>query len=200
MKIKMTWANRITLFRLILIPVFITFMLYYAEASQNETNPDLWRWLALTTFVLAAVSDAIDGYLARHFNQFTPLGSVLDPIADKLLMLSAVLTLSFIHIRGGVGLPLWFPVIIISRDIFLLIGSIIVYLTVHGFDVKPHWTGKWATFFQLTAIIAALMGYPHAIWICLTAALFTVISTCFYVAAALRLIASSPYYQTVKKD
>jgi CDP-diacylglycerol--glycerol-3-phosphate 3-phosphatidyltransferase/cardiolipin synthase len=197
-KIKMTWANRITLFRLILIPVFITLMLYYAEACKNNENPDLWRWWALIVFTIAALSDALDGYLARNFNQHTPLGSVLDPIADKLLMLSAVITLSFIHIDGGVGFPIWFPVIIISRDVLLLLGSIIVYLTIHTFDVKPHWTGKCGTFFQLAAIIAALLAIPEVIWISLAAIIFTIISTLFYINQALQLIASSPYYQTKK--
>ncbi len=196
----MTWANRITLFRLMLIPVFITLMLYYAEACKNDQDPDLWRWLALFVFSIAALSDALDGYLARHCNQHTPLGSVLDPTADKLLMLSALITLSFIHIQGGVGFPLWFPVIIISRDALLLLGSVIVYFTIHTFKVKPHWTGKCATFFQLAAIIAALLTMREVIWICSIAILFTIISTLFYVSQALQLIASSPYYQAQSKQ
>jgi CDP-diacylglycerol--glycerol-3-phosphate 3-phosphatidyltransferase/cardiolipin synthase len=199
MKIKMTWANRITLFRLLIIPIFITLMLYYGEACNSDQNPDLWRWLALIVFSIAALSDAVDGYLARHCNQHTPLGSVLDPIADKLLMLSALLTLSFIQIQGGVGFPLWFPVIIISRDVLLLLGSAIVYFTIHNFSVKPHWTGKCATFFQLTAIIAALLKIPEVIWICIIAIIFTIISTLFYISQALQLIAYSPYYQAQKK-
>src|SRR5947208_17055175 len=85
----MTTANKITIVRVLLVPFFIAQVLYYAE-----TGRDAHRVLALLTFAVAALSDAIDGYIARRFNQRSELGAILDPLADKLLLVSAIVLLS----------------------------------------------------------------------------------------------------------
>ena len=87
----MTWATRITILRLILVPVFVAFVITYGSDPHEE----IWRYAALLVFSIAAISDAVDGYLARHWNQSSALGALLDPVADKLLLLAALVSLSF---------------------------------------------------------------------------------------------------------
>jgi CDP-diacylglycerol--glycerol-3-phosphate 3-phosphatidyltransferase/cardiolipin synthase len=90
-----TFATQITLFRILLIPVFIGVAIYYGESvSLGQANETL-RWTTIAVFATAALSDALDGYVARAFNQKSRLGAILDPLADKLLLLSAIITLSF---------------------------------------------------------------------------------------------------------
>src|SRR5690606_230742 len=85
----MTTANKITIFRILLIPFFISQVLYYAR-----TGEELHRLLAILCFAAAAISDGVDGYLARHYNQASELGKMLDPLADKLLLVSGLILLS----------------------------------------------------------------------------------------------------------
>src|SRR5271170_605834 len=140
----MTWATRITILRLILVPVFVTLIITYDDSNKRE---EFWRWAALAVFVLAGVSDAIDGYLARHWNQGSALGALLDPIADKLLLFAALVTLSIVPLGPERPFPVWFPVIIISRDALLLGGySVLRHFRV-PVDIRPHWTGKLSTVF-----------------------------------------------------
>ncbi|MCC6235284.1 MAG: CDP-alcohol phosphatidyltransferase family protein, partial [Verrucomicrobiales bacterium] len=85
----MTLANQVTIARILLIPVFVVEVLYY-----RHSGVEIHRWIALTLFLVASVSDGIDGWIARRFNQRTRLGAVLDPLADKLLLASALILLS----------------------------------------------------------------------------------------------------------
>jgi cardiolipin synthase len=177
----MTWANRITIGRILLIPVLVGLLLYY-EHSRQETGmaDDRLRVLALVVFVVAALSDAVDGYLARHCNQRSKLGSVLDPVADKLLMLASLITLSFVQIGAEPCFPLWFPLIIISRDGILLVGILLLNFVIKHVEVRPHWIGKVATFFQLLAIGAALLDWNQRYWICVAGGTLTFASTFVY--------------------
>lgn len=176
----MTLANRITLGRILLIPAFVTALLYYQESGKDGVYDDIWRYLALGIFSLAAISDGIDGYLARHCNQRSELGAILDPIADKLLLLASLITLSLIHADGLPSFPLWFPITIISRDAILLGGVILLHYGVGKVHVRPHWTGKGSTFFQLIAVGAILLEWPIFIWACYIAGITAVISTILY--------------------
>ncbi|MBU6178525.1 MAG: CDP-alcohol phosphatidyltransferase family protein, partial [Verrucomicrobia bacterium] len=125
----MTLANKITVARLFLIPVFIVFAAYYSESISAGDESRLYRVLALATYALASISDAVDGYIARNFNQSTPLGRVLDPIADKLLLTTGVVTLSITNWHAG--LPIWFAVLVIARDVVISLGMLVIYLA-HG--------------------------------------------------------------------
>src|SRR5277367_4421285 len=136
----MTWATRITILRLILVPVFVAFIITYDETNPRE---EAWRYAAIAVFVVAAISDAIDGYLARHWNQGSALGALLDPVADKLLLLAALITLSFMPVT----FPIWFPIIIISRDALLLVGYSVLRHFHVPMDIRPHWSGKASTLF-----------------------------------------------------
>jgi cardiolipin synthase (CMP-forming) len=151
-----TLANKITLVRILLIPVFIGFALYYAHSVAEGAPDEILRWAAITVFVIAALSDAVDGWVARHFNQRSKLGVILDPLADKLLMLSAVCVLSFSPWPHG--LPLYFVILSISREVLTIAGAFVIRFVAGKVDIAPHWTGKASTFTQLVAISAAMLS------------------------------------------
>ena len=151
-----TLANKITIVRILLIPVFIGFALYYAHSVAEGAPNEVLRWSAITVFVTAALSDAVDGWVARHFNQRSKLGVILDPLADKLLMLSAVCVLSFSPWPHG--LPLYFVILSISREVLTIAGAFVIKFVAGKVDIAPHWTGKASTFTQLVAIAAAMLS------------------------------------------
>jgi cardiolipin synthase (CMP-forming) len=183
----MTWANRITIGRFLLIPVFVGLLVYY-NASTTVEDMVGWRYAALAVFLIAAISDGVDGYLARHWNQRTALGAVLDPIADKLLMLAALVTLSIIRIGGHPPFPLWFPIIIIGRDAILLVGFLVLTFLAAKVDVRPHWSGKFSTFCTFIAIGSALLGSGVTLWACEIGGMAALISTIVYVRAGIRIL------------
>jgi cardiolipin synthase len=186
----MTWATRITILRLILVPVFVVFIITYNDSDHRE---EAWRYAAIGVFVLAAVSDAIDGYLARHWNQSSALGALLDPIADKLLLFAALVTLSLIPLGHLRPFPIWFPAIIISRDALLLGGYSVLRHFHVPMDIRPHWTGKASTFFTLLAIGAVLFKLDEVVVdsLCALGAGFALICTIIYVRQGLQLLTHS---------
>ena len=196
----MTFATQITLFRILLIPVFIGFLLYYNESSQAGQVQDWYRVAAVVTFLVAAVSDAIDGYVARAFKQKSQLGSILDPLADKALLLSAIITLSFVMVEGLGKLPLWFLVLVLSRDVILILGFVCLHLFTRHIKVSPHWSGKASTFLQMAAvaiILLKLTAIPLMLVIYL-AAVFTVISIVVYLMRGFKAMNDSGYAQSSK--
>lgn len=154
----MTLANKITIGRILLVPVFVALLLYYTP------DRDALRVLALSLFAFAVVSDGVDGFLARHRGQRTPLGTLLDPIADKLLMMAGFLTLGLSSTWPVVArIPAWVTVSVISRDILLIIGSLIIYLMTGRLAVQPSWLGKWTTAAQMASLLAVLLLWPRPI-------------------------------------
>lgn len=153
----MTLANKITVIRLFLIPVFIVFAAYYSESITAGAENRIYRILALAVYAIASISDAVDGYIARNFNQSTPLGRVLDPIADKLLLLSGVVTLSVTNWHAG--LPIWFAVLVIARDFVISAGMLIIYLTHGQAKVRARISGKICTFLQLSCVCWVLVDF-----------------------------------------
>lgn len=152
----MTIPNIITVFRLLLIPVFVMCVLYYATDRIGPEPSELLRWWATAIFIIAAVSDGIDGYLARRFAQQTELGAILDPLADKLLQVTALILLSFDFKGAFVPVPLWLPILVVSRDLFILLGFMVLKLIVGGKpQVQTHWSGKVAT--ALTMVVIAMV-------------------------------------------
>jgi cardiolipin synthase (CMP-forming) len=186
----MTWATRITILRLILVPVFVTFIITYNDSDHRE---EAWRYAAIGVFLLASLSDALDGYLARHWNQGSALGALLDPIADKLLLFAALVTLSLIPLGHLRPFPIWFPAIIISRDALLLGGYCILRHFHVPLDIRPHWTGKVSTVFTLMAIGAVLfkLGVPAILGLCVLGAGFALVCTVIYVRQGLNLLTHS---------
>jgi len=159
MKVKLNWATRITIFRILLIIPFVSFMLKTNDPDISETAQDIVRYVSILLFLIMAVSDGVDGYLARRKNQITKLGAFLDPIADKLLITCACLLLA--SQRGHVGnflLPPTVVVLIIGKDLFLLIGFVIVYLITSKIHIAPVFVGKLATTLQLSMVAGILIG------------------------------------------
>jgi len=157
-----------------MIPVFVLFCIYYGE-SVSLGRPEEWQRLAaIGVFILAALTDGLDGYIARHWNQRSRLGAVLDPIADKGLLLTAIITLSLGNWNHA--FPLWFPVLLIARDAVILGGCGVMYLLNQHLEVKPSWTGKTATAFQMLAIAWLMLQIPHHLVTVYVAGLFTLVS------------------------
>ena len=166
----MTTANKITVVRIVMIPAFVTMAIYYGESITRGQPLEWQRLAAIAIFILAAVSDGLDGYVARRYNQRSTLGIILDPIADKGLLLSGIITLSLtswseVEPESG-KFPVWFPVLVISRDAILLVGTLVLYLLNGKVHIKPHWTGKVATVLQMIAIgwVVNLMQRGKASW------------------------------------
>ena len=118
----MTTANKITIARILLVPLFVVQVLYYTQ-SGNE----IYRLAALLCFAVASISDGIDGYLARHYHQHSELGRVLDPLADKLLLVAGVLLLSMKNEPYLQRIPMWLTATIVSRDVLLILGMVVIH-------------------------------------------------------------------------
>jgi CDP-diacylglycerol--glycerol-3-phosphate 3-phosphatidyltransferase len=185
----MTLATKITVLRLFLTPVFATLAIAYSLKLDWTDNPETLRWAALSVFTIAALSDWLDGWLARNCNQASELGAFLDPIADKLLVFSAIIVLTFFKWDGW-SIPIWFAALVIFRDCMILIGIKILYTKRLIVKIKPHWSGKACTF-SLFLVIGWVMlkaiplspTYP-----CTVAAFFTLWSTIEYFRQGLAIL------------
>ncbi|MBL8168033.1 MAG: CDP-alcohol phosphatidyltransferase family protein [Acidobacteria bacterium] len=142
----LTLANLLTVLRLIMIPVFVS-ELYY----QN------FRW-ALGIFFLAAITDGLDGLVARSFNQKTQLGAILDPMADKLLLVTAFVTLSLPRFTLTPPIPFWLTATAISRDVFIVLGALVINMTTGFSKFRPSWPGKLNTLVQVALIVLFLVA------------------------------------------
>lgn len=179
----MNLANRITIIRILLIPLFIAAITYYSPERQSL------RSIALIIFSLAVFTDAIDGYIARIKSQKTRLGTFLDPLADKLLLVSAFVSLALLNnIPAHLRLPPWVPIIVISRDIIIVLGTIIVYLISGNIEIVPTKLGKVTTFLQMITIISVLLYFKFSFIIWTAAAFFSVASGLDYIMRGSRLL------------
>jgi cardiolipin synthase len=168
----MTTANKVTILRILLIPLFVVEILYYVK-----TGNELHRLVAMSSFGLAAVCDGVDGYIARRFNQRSELGAILDPLADKLLLVSGIVVLSFDQRPYLQNVPLWLTGTIIGRDILLLVGLIVIQITVGKVKVRPRVVGKIATVLQMAVVLWILLRWDEK-WLIIIA-LVTAVGTGF---------------------
>jgi len=188
----MTTANKITVIRILMIPVFVTMAIYYGQSIQRGAPLEWQRFTAIAIFLVAAVSDGLDGYVARRYKQRSTLGAILDPIADKGLLLSAIITLSISNwsdIDPEYGrFPAWFPVLVITRDAVILVGAGVLHLLNGKVQVKPSWTGKVATVLQMAAIawVMLQLHFLSLLYIVIAAGVFTFISGIIYVMDGVR--------------
>jgi CDP-diacylglycerol--glycerol-3-phosphate 3-phosphatidyltransferase len=184
----MTLANRISLFRLFLIPVFVILAAKYGISVDQGIPREWYRIAAVIVFLTASASDALDGWVARRFNQRSRLGSVLDPLADKGLMLSAIITLSVTGWSHDHRFPWWFPALVILRDVLSTIGALMIKHRHGSVRIRPHWTGKVATVTQIIAIgwIMLRLEFIPPIVPTAIAAAFTVISGMAHLADGIR--------------
>jgi len=185
----MTTANKVTIGRILLVPFFIVAVIYYVKSGL-----ELYRWLAIACFGVAALSDALDGFIARHFKQWSELGTVLDPLADKLLLVSGVVLLSMHNEPYLEPIPIWLTITILSRDVLLLIGFTLIHLVAGGMKTRPHFTGKIATVLQMAAVLWALfkLSATWQYYLCIAAGVFTGVSGLFYLVAGTRQLARHP--------
>ncbi|MBA2742724.1 MAG: CDP-diacylglycerol--glycerol-3-phosphate 3-phosphatidyltransferase [Chthoniobacterales bacterium] len=188
----MTTANKITIVRILLIPAFVTMALYYGQSIESGDPQEWQRFAAILIFLVAAASDGLDGYVARKYNQRSSLGVILDPIADKGLLLSGVITLSissWSQIAPQYGkFPVWFPVLVITRDTVILVGSALLHLLNGKVTVRTSWTGKVATVLQMAAIAWVMLQLRilPLTYVVGAAGLFTFISGVIYVMDGMR--------------
>jgi cardiolipin synthase len=201
----MTTANKITLVRILMIPVFVTMAIYYGESIKRGQPLEWIRFTAIAIFLIAAVSDGLDGYVARRYNQRSSLGVILDPLADKGLLLSGIITLSISNwseIDPDYGrFPAWFPVLVISRDAVILVGAMILYLLNGKVHVKPNWTGKVATVLQMVAIgwVMLQLQFLPLLYVVVAAGLFTFISGIVYVTDGVRQLQAEGHAHATKQ-
>jgi cardiolipin synthase len=137
-------ANQLTILRIVFVPVFII-LLAYGEIG----------W-ALATFVIAGLTDVLDGIIARRFGQKTSIGAVLDPLADKLLMTASILILSLPQMEFVNSIPRWLMILIICRDVFILLVSLVIVLMIGWRTFTPSPYGKASTVLQVFTVLAVL--------------------------------------------
>ena len=118
---------------------------------------------ALALFIIAAVSDSLDGFVARLFKQETPLGRMLDPLADKVLLNSVNLILSFGSIFSLITIPVWLTLVILCRDILIIACVSLIIIIANYKDIYPSWSGKLSTIFQFISIITVLFANLYQI-------------------------------------
>ena len=175
-----------------MIPAFVTMAIYYGESIKRGERLEWQRFTAIIIFILAAVSDGLDGYVARRYNQRSTLGVYLDPIADKGLLLSGIITLSISNwseIDPEYGrFPAWFPVLVITRDAVILVGAGVLHMLNGKVHVKPSWTGKVATVLQMAAIawVMLQLRFLPLLYVVIAAGIFTFISGIIYVSDGIR--------------
>lgn len=156
-RFRLSWATRITLLRVLLVVPFVICLVNINDPTVSPGARTGLRHVAIGVFLVMAVSDAVDGYLARRYKQITKLGTFLDPVADKLLMTSACVLLA--SQRGhveGFTLPTTVVVAIVGKDILIVLGFAIVYLITSQIHVVPVFLGKVATALQLVMVACVL--------------------------------------------
>jgi cardiolipin synthase len=185
----MTTANKITILRMLLVPFFVVEVLYYVRDGD-----EMHLLLAILSFAVAAICDGVDGYIARRYNQRSELGAILDPLADKLLLVSGIVVLSFDHSPYLDSVPLWLTGTIIGRDILILIGMVVIHLMVGKVKVRPRIIGKAATVLQMTVVLWILLKWEErwlSVWT-IGAAVCTGISGLLYVWDGSRQLSAHP--------
>jgi len=183
-----TVPNILTVFRMVLIPVFVSLLFYQRFL------------LALAVFIMAGLTDGLDGLLARRFDQKSQLGMILDPIADKLMLVTAFIVLSMRSVfpqpvPSHLPVPFWVTVAVISRDVFILVGAAAINIVTGFRGFRPSWLGKVNTTVQIVAIgiimLAASVPYGTGYYLpTLYAAVFAlaVLSGAHYVFFVSRLL------------
>jgi len=172
-------ANWLTILRILLIPVFVTLLVY------RRPGP------ALIVFGVAALTDLLDGWAARHWKDESSLGAFLDPMADKLLLTSSFVTLTYLK-----ALPFWIAAVVISRDAILVFGALLIYMLGSRIRPRPTWAGKAATLFQVFTVLNGLLWRYHEVQVApktvlFIAAGFTVISGLQYIIQGMRFLNAS---------
>lgn len=149
---SLNWPNRISLMRLLLVAPFVVML-------KNHQEVPAARYLALGIFIVMALSDMLDGILARRMNARTRLGAILDPLADKVLVICAVVLLSLPDsVVKAAPVPDWVVVFVVGKDLWVIIGFVVLYLVTDRFLVRPTPAGKVCTLVQAAMISLVLLA------------------------------------------
>jgi cardiolipin synthase len=175
----MNLPNLLSLIRILFIPLFVNFLIYKH-----------YDW-SLITLALSAITDALDGFIARFFHQKTTLGAYLDPIADKLLLVTSYITLAILNI-----IPNWLTIIIISRDVIISLGVLVLLINSYPLEIKPSGISKFTTLFQFLTLFLSLLysyygldfSYLHILYA--ITAVFTIASGLHYLYRGTKIIDS----------
>lgn len=182
----MTLPNQITIGRILLIPVFVVLAIYYGKTAAAGRPDEVLRWATIGVFLTAALSDGIDGWIARRFRLKSPLGAILDPIADKGLMLTAIITLSVT--KWPYELPVWYPVLVVARDVIIVTGCGVLRFLNDHLELCPSLLGKVSTFLQMLTVAVVMLQWRHCdavVWISGAA---TLLSGLAYMSEGIRLL------------
>lgn len=169
-------ANWLTVLRILLVPVFVTLLVY------RKPGP------AVLVFAAAALTDLLDGWVARRHGLQSRLGAFLDPLADKILLTASFVTLTWLKV-----IPFWITAVVLSRDAFLALGTLLIHMVGARVYPRPTWAGKAATFFQILTVLVGLVGYYWGVrrvatpllWL---AACFTLVSGLQYLVQGMRFL------------
>lgn len=181
----LTYANQLTILRMLFVPCFVLLLIY-----------DHPKW-ATTIFLIAAVTDGLDGLLARKLQQKTVLGSFLDPMADKLLLTAAFVTLTIPSLPLLLHIPTWLTVLTISRDVIIAVSVLIIHLQTQHTKFPPSLLGKCTTAVQLMTVGTCMLAnfeinlaiaiFPAVIYSTLA---FTLASGLHYAYISIKIIAA----------
>lgn len=178
-----------------MVPVFAMLAVAYGRSVEQGRPDEPLRWWALGVFVTASLSDGLDGWIARRFNQRSKFGAFIDPLADKALLLTGVVTLTFVD-WGSVGwrLPIWFAALVVLRDCVILGGLLILYSGRRKVDIAPHWSGKVCTAAQMFALgwVMLRVVWFDPFWPCVVAGIFTVWSAAAYIRQGVGILRDAP--------
>jgi cardiolipin synthase len=183
--LTLTYANQLTILRMLFVPCFVLLLIYgYPKA-------------ATVLFIIAAITDGLDGLIARKLQQKTVLGSFLDPMADKILMTAAFVTLTIPSLPLVLHIPTWLTVWTISRDVIIAISVLIIHLQTHHSQFPPSFLGKCTTALQLLTVGVCMLAnfytdialtiFPFVTY---TTLVFTFASGLHYAYKSIKIIAS----------
>jgi len=172
-------ANWLTVLRILLVPVFVTLLVYRKPG------------LAALVFAMAAITDGLDGWVARRQGMQSRLGAFLDPLADKILLTASFVTLTWLKV-----LPFWITAVVLSRDAFLALGTLLIHMVGARIYPRPTWAGKATTFFQIVTVFVGVFGHYGGmrrfpvvlLWI---AATFTLVSGLQYLVQGMRFLSDA---------
>ena len=161
----LTLATKVTIVRILGIPVFVVLMIYYFMSLKAGQPQEGYRIASLIFFVTIIATDALDGYLARSRGEVSKLGILLDPLADKLLVLSSLILLTRPQLPElDPQLPIWWSGMLISRDAFLVLGYFLIQSVAQKVEVRPTLAGKASTFLVAITVALVLTQVPD-LWI-----------------------------------
>ena len=185
----MNIAIQITIFRIVLVPVFLALLFLYRGAEPGTAEP--FRYAAFTVFLVASFSDVLDGYIARRWGMATPLGGLLDPIADKLLFGLGIIVLGLAPVQGDYPFEppeLWYPIAVVATNMTLGVGALTAHVLHKKVEIRAVALGKAAAVLQAVAMGWILLRLPHAEVFYYPAGILSIASGVGYVRGAIQQV------------